>query len=486
MEDRTEQILNLLEDINKIPRKSENKGPITSYFKKWAKINGFNYREDHVQNLIIEIPPTAGYESAPKIVLQGHTDMVCEKTPESDHDFSKDPIIHVRKGDWLSADGTSLGADNGIGLAMAMEVAVNKDIKHPALELLFTTDEEVGLWGADEIKPGFIKSKIMINLDSEDLGVFTLGCAGAVISHVDYDLKYEKTPSSYIGLTLKIGGFRGGHSGSDIHRNRGNASDELIRGLEGLFKEIPFHLVSINGGSAMNAISRAAEVIIACEEKKLPAIEKWWESFSEIIMSENKTVEEHTILSTGRTEFSGEALSTDDTIGLLSKLRLVPHGIQFMNAALPDQVETSLNFGIIKSTEKGVRITTMQRGSVKSRLVEITDRIETFAKITGGVYSLETFMDPWQPDWDSFLVIRSLALWKKLYGETAEMDVTHGALECGVIGNLCNIREMISFGPDIEDPHSPDERLRISSVGKTFNFLVELLAGFKEGVPYCE
>jgi len=479
MTEKTEQILELFEDINKIPRKSGNRGPITEYFRNWADKQGFSYREDHVQNLIIEVPGTEGYEDSPLVVLQGHTDMVCEKIPESDHNFSKDPIIHVREGDWLSAEGTSLGADNGIALAMSMLCASDSSIAHPPLELLFTTDEEVGLWGADEIKPGFVKGQILLNLDSEELGVFTLGCAGAVISHIDFSLGKEDPPSGTETLVLQIGGFRGGHSGGDIHKNRGNASSELIRGLEGLFKEIPFQIGEIKGGSAMNAISRAAEASITAPADKIGEIERWWNRFGTTLISENKTVEKNTSVNSQSSELTSSVFSIEDTKDLLLKLRQVPHGVVYMNAELPEQVETSLNFGVIETTDKGIRITTMQRGSVKSRLHEITDRIESLAELYGAEYTLETFMDPWQPDWNSKLVQKSVDLWKKLYNEDAELEVCHGALECGVIGNLSGGMDMVSFGPDIIDPHSPDEKLKISSVGKSFNFLVELLASLK-------
>ena len=479
MKEYTEQILDLLEEINTVPRKSENRGPITSYFKNWADKHGFPYREDHVQNLIIEVPASKGFENSPLITLQGHTDMVCEKTPESNHNFAKDPIVHVREGDWLSAKDTSLGADNGIGLAMAMLAAVDSQIKHPPMELLFTTDEEVGLWGADEIKPGFVKGQIMLNLDSEELGIFTVGCAGAVICHLDFDISRISCPVDSKALKLKIGGFRGGHSGGDIHRNRGNASSILVRGLESLSKEISFLIGPMNGGSAMNAISRAAEAIIVVKSEDISTIENWWKSFGDKIVSENTTVEENAFVSSEICELPSHVFNNTDSSDILSKLRLVPHGVVHMNAELPEQVETSLNFGVIKSTEAGIRITTMQRGSVKSRLHEITDRIETLSSVLGAKYTLETFMDPWQPDWKSPLIEKSKKLWKKLFDEDAELDVTHGALECGVIGNLSGGMDMISFGPDIVDPHSPDERLKISSVGKSFDFLIELLASFK-------
>jgi dipeptidase D len=478
MKNYTEQILDLLEEINTIPRKSGNRKPITDYFKKWSHSHGFSYKEDHVQNLLITVPASKGFENSPLVVIQGHTDMVCEKTTESDHDFTKDPIIHVREGDWLKAKDTSLGADNGIGLAMAMVAATDPGISHPELELLFTTDEEVGLWGADEIKPGFIQGKILINLDSEDLGIFTLGCAGAVISHIEFALSRENCPEHLTALTLNIGGFRGGHSGGDIQKNRGNATAELIRGLELLQKEIPFQIASLKGGSAMNAISRSAGALITIEKAYYEKVCSFWKTFGETIASENAKEEPNAFAGIEKTNLPERVFTLTATKEILSRLRLVPHGVQHMNAELPGQVETSLNFGVIDTVEAGVRITTMQRGSVKSRLHEITDRIETLASVLGGVYTLETFMDPWQPDWNSALVKKSRDLWKTLYGEDVELDVTHGALECGVIGNLSGGMDMISFGPDILDPHSPDERLRISSVGKTFDFLINLLASF--------
>lgn len=479
MKNYTEQILDILEDINKVPRKSGNREPITDYFKNWADTNGFTYEEDHVQNLIIAVPASKGYEEAPIVVLQGHTDMVCEKIPESNHDFATDPILHIIEGDWLSAKDTSLGADNGIGLAIAMKVATDPEIMHPPLELLFTTDEEIGLWGADEIKPGFIQGKILVNIDSEELGVFTLGCAGAVINHLDFKLKSEPVSDDSCALLLKIGGFRGGHSGGDIHKNRGNASAEIIRGLEFLHKKTPFLIASLKGGSAMNAISRAAEAVIVTAKSNVDGIEASWKAFGSLVTEENSREEGNAFVSCHCTDLPETSFSLKSTKDIIQKLRIIPHGVIHMNAELPEQVETSLNFGVIKTTDKGIAITIMQRGSVKSRLHEITDRIETLAAVLGASYTLETFMDPWQPVWDSPLVKKSKEIWKKLYGEEALLEVTHGALECGVIGNLNEGMDMISFGPDIEDPHSPDERLRISSVGKSFDFLVQLLRSYK-------
>ena len=475
----TQQLLDQLEDINRIPRQSGNRGPVTEYFKKWASIHGFSYREDHVQNLVIEVPGTAGYEDAPIVVIQGHTDMVCEKTPESTHDFSKDSIEHVIEGDWLTARDTSLGADNGIGLAMAMIAATSDEISHPPLELLFTTDEEVGLWGADEIKPGFFKGKILFNLDSEEPGIFTVGCAGSVVTHIDYDLARSSCSDDSVALELKVGGFRGGHSGGDIHKHRGNATAELIRGLELTAREIPLRISALRGGSAMNAISRSAEALLVIPRENLDRLKEIWTGFGKMIAEENSVVEKQAFAEALDASLPDDAFSEEGSLDLIQKLRLVPHGVVHMNAELPDQLETSLNFGVLLTTEKGVRITTMQRSAVKSRLHEITDRIETFARVSGGEYTLEIFSDPWEPDWKSPLVAQSCVLWEKLFGEKPELEVTHGGLECGVIGNIVGGMDMISFGPHIEDPHSPDEKLRISSLEPVFTFLVKLLEEMK-------
>ncbi len=479
MTDKTEKILDLLEDINKIPRKSGDRTGIHNYFKTWAVDNDFEYKVDEALNLLIKIPATSGFENGPVIVLQGHMDMVCEKTPESNHDFSKDPITHLRDGDWLSAKDTSLGADNGIGLAMAMVVATDSGIGHPQLELLFTTDEEVGLWGADEIKPGFVTGKVMLNIDSEEQGIFTVGCAGAAISHMDFKLEKESVPGDSQALSLSIGGFKGGHSGCDISKNRGNTTAELVRGLSGLFREIPFKLTRIEAGSAMNAISRSSRAVIVIDKDKIESVERWWKLFSDIILSENETVEKNGFLKCEKVVKPEECIGSGKTIELLDSLRAIPHGVQFMDAELPEQVETSLNFGVISMTSTGLRATTMQRSSVKSRMRDLTDRIETIAKVVGAEYTLEAYTDPWQPEWSSPLIDKCSDLWKKTTGENSKLEVTHGALECGVIGNLSGGMDMISFGPDIEDPHSPDERLKISSVGRVFDFLSQLLTSYK-------
>ncbi|MDX9801522.1 MAG: beta-Ala-His dipeptidase [Spirochaetia bacterium] len=480
MNNKTEKILKLLDDINKVPRKSENMVPIHNYFRKWADDNNFSYKADDALNLAISVPASDGFEKSPVIILQGHMDMVCEKIPESNHDFSRDPVVSFREGDWLKAKETSLGADNAIALAMAMVIASDPEIKHPPLELLFTTDEEIGMGGAERIKPEFLKGKILINLDSEETGVFTAGCAGSSRTCLDFKLKRESVPAGSSASLLKIGGFKGGHSAGDAAKSRANGCFELIRGLSGLGKVIPFTLTSIDGGSAMNAIPRSAEALIVFDAADGAKVKKWWKDFSDIVIKENSVVEKNAFLSCEEKALPADTMTLSSTGKVINSLRIMPNGIKNMDAALPDQIETSLNFAMIKMITDGVRVTSMQRSSVKSRLIELTERIEDLASLTGAEYKLEVFTDPWQPDWESPLLKRSTELWKKIHGEEPKVEITHGGLECGVIGNICGGMDTLSFGPDIENPHSPDERLKISSVAKVFDFLVELLLSYRQ------
>ena len=477
MNDKTDKILTLLEDINKIPRGSGNREPIHNYFKVWAEKNNFSYKTDDAFNIIISVLPTSGFEKSPVIVLQGHMDMVCEKTIESNHDFSKDPINHIVEKGWLKAKDTTLGADNGIALAMAMVTATDPEIEHPPLELLFTTDEEIGLRGANEIKPGFVKGKILLNIDSEETGIFITGCAGSSRTHIDYSPEMETVPLNYESFIIKIGGLKGGHSALDISKSRGNACELLVRGLEGLTGELPCSISSIKGGSAMNAIARTAEAVITAEKGSKDTIKSYWNKYSRIIKSEYSYTEKNIYLECDETENSQNMIK--DTSGFIKNLRIIPHGIQHMDPGLCTQIETSINFAVIKMHDSSIRITTMQRSSVKTRLDELTERIKTLASVTGGKYSLDIYSVPWQPDLKSNLLKRSFKTWKTLYNEDPRIEVTHGGLECGVIGNVSGGMETISFGPDIENPHSPDERLNISSVGKVFIFLTELLKSYK-------
>ena len=476
MTDMTDKIIKRLEDINRIPRGSGNMEGIHKYFIEWSDKNGFKYKTDKALNILIKVPASEGYEKSPVVILQGHMDMVCEKTPDSNHDFFKDPVKHIIDGDWLKADNTTLGADNGIALAMAMTAALEDEIVHPPLELLFTTDEEIGLKGASDLESGFADGKILLNIDSEETGIFTTGCAGSSRTFIEIPAEKTAVPDNHAAFKLETGGLLGGHSAMDINKSRANANALLIRGLSELSEKADISLSYISGGTAMNAIARACEAVITADKDNTDKVMKVWSEFSDNITSENIFTEKN--IFTKITEKEIPDYIFKDSCSLVNKLRSIPHGIVNMNPHLPDQLETSLNFGIIDTTVSGIKITTMQRSSLKTRLEDLTAKIKSLSDVFKGDFSIDIFTDPWEPDMNSMLLKRCLDLWEKLYTEKPEIEITHGGLECGVIKNKSSEMDTISFGPDIENPHSPAERLYIPSVGKVFNFLSELLKSF--------
>ena len=477
MKDKTDKIIKTLEDINKIPRGSGNMKGIHNYFINWAVKNNFEYKTNSALNILIKIPPTAGYEKSPVIILQGHMDMVCEKTPDSNHDFMKDPVRHIIDGEWLKADRTTLGADNGIALSIAMTAALDNETEHPPLELLFTTDEEIGLKGASRIEKGFAEGKILLNIDSEETGIFTAGCAGSSRTFIDIPAERKPVPHNLSAIKLKIGGLLGGHSAMDINKSRGNAAEIIVRGLSELNEKADFDISFISSGSAMNAIARDAEALITADSSDVTFIKKQWEKYAETVIAEYSYTEKKMYVSYENAAVPESVFK--DSAGLIRKLRIIPHGVVSMNPVYPDQLETSLNFGIIRTTDSGIKITTMQRSSVKSRLEDLTAKIKALADVIGGDFSIDIFLAPWEPDIESSLLHRCTDLWEKLYSEKPGIEITHGGLECGVIGNTEGDIDTVSFGPDIENPHSPEERLYIPSVGRIFNFTAELLKSYK-------
>ncbi len=478
MTEKTDIIIDKLESISRIPRGSGNMEKIHSYFISWAEENSFEYKTDEALNIVIKVPATEGFENSPTVILQGHMDMVCEKTPDSGHDFSKDPVRHITDGDWLRADRTTLGADNGIALAMAMTAALDPETEHPPLELLFTTDEEVGLKGASRIRPGFTEGKILLNIDSEETGIFTVGCAGSSRTFIDLPARIRKCPSGMSALSLKVGGLLGGHSAMDINKSRGNAVELIARGLSELREEADFLLSSVSGGSAMNAIARSAEAVIVFDPSLSGKIRDFWNRFSDTVTSEYSCTEKDMSVISEETDLPETVFEESGKI--INSLAVIPHGVVSMDPVYPDQLETSLNFGIVASSASGIKITTMQRSSVKSRLKAVTAKIKTLSEVLGGNFSIDIFTDPWEADTDSILLKKCTALWKKLYSEEPEIEITHGGIECGVIKNISGDMDVISFGPDIEDAHSPGEKLYLPSVGKVYNFLSELLRSYKQ------
>jgi dipeptidase D len=479
---KTNEILKWFEQITKIPRCSKHEDQIGAWLMNWAKEHNFNTKKDQVGSLAIKVPASPGYEKAPVTVLQGHMDMVCEKTPDSDHDFTKDPIKLVYEGDWLKADKTTLGADNGIAIAMAMTVAISKDIAHPPLELLFTVDEETGLTGANALQPGFIEGKILINLDSEDEGVFTVGCAGGMNTTSIVPVKFENVPSNYKQHKVTTTGMKGGHSGVNIKEERANAIKVLARVLDVVKKDTDMRVADIQGGRAHNAIPRDSESIIFFPKDDWEKVNKAVAAMENVLKSEFKNTDPD--LKVNIAENSGgnykKVMTANDTQKLIDFLFAMPHGVEAMATDIKGLVETSNNLANIKIENEAVKVLTSQRSSIVSRLQAHTSRIEAVARLAGGEGKSGDGYPPWPPKMNSPLLAKSKKLYQTMFGKEPVVEVIHAGLECGIIGEKNPGMDMISIGPDLKNPHSPDEKIKISAIGKVWDFLVELLKELKD------
>ena len=474
---KTNDILKWFEEITKIPRCSKHEEKIVNWLMDWAKENNFEAKMDRIKNIVIKVPASPGYENRPLTVIQGHMDMVCEKTPDSDHDFSKDPIKLIYDGEWLTADKTTLGADNGIAIAMAMALAVDKDIEHPPLELLFTVDEETGLTGANALEPGFIEGKILINVDSEDEGVFTVGCAGGINTYSNLPLEFEDIPAGYKPYKINAGGMKGGHSGIDIAMEKANAIKLLGRTLHQINQEVDLRIANIKGGSAHNAIPRDAETVVFFPEDELDNVNKIIAKAGNTFSEEFKNTDPDLALTIEENSTANydKVTTAADTNKVIDFIYAMPHGVDVMSTDIKDLVETSNNFANIKIENNALEVLTSQRSSVVSRLNAITNRIEAVTRLAGGEAKSGDGYPPWPPNMDSPLLDICVKLYEKMYNKKPVVEIIHAGLECGIIGDKNPGMDMISLGPDLRYPHSPDEKIHIGAIGKVWDFIVELL-----------
>ena len=477
---RTESILHYFEGINRIPRQSGNRGPISRYLTDWGHSRRFRVLRDDWDNLLIQVPASSGYEDAPVVILQGHMDMVCEKIPESDHDFAKDPITCLEEGDWMRGEGTSLGADNGIAIALAMDLVSDPAVEHPPLELLFTADEEIGLVGANNLEEGFLKGRILINLDSEDEGIFTIGCAGGADSRLTLPLSMESVPAGYSTFKLTIGGLLGGHSGMDINLNRGNALKMAGRIMEDLVQQFDLKLVSLSGGSgASNALCRDAEAVFVLPGGDVSSCEKAVESWEALLTKDVHATEPDLKITLSATEEPENCLTGESRDRLLRMVRLIPHGVAKLSSEIEGLVETSSNLAWMAVEGETARILTSQRSSVMSELEDMNLRMADLAALAGGTCETNKKYPSWAPDMDSLLLKRSTVLYKELTGKEPLIEAIHAGLECGIIGDKFPGMDMISIGPTIKHPHTPEERLYLPSLEPFREFLAALLKSFQ-------
>ena len=458
--------------LTKIPRCSKNESAAGEYVLAEAKRLHLVTNKDDAGNIVVRVPATPGHENAPIVVLQGHLDMVCEKNSNTPFDFDKDPIQTKIAGDWVTACGTTLGADNGIGVAAGLAIAEDEACIHGPLELLMTTDEETGLNGAISLKSDFIQGRIMINLDSEEEGAFSIGCAGGGDVEMTLPIKRQNGTQGQI-LNITFSGLRGGHSGIDIHTGRGNATQLLARMLSNV--KIPFELISLEGGNKHNAIPREAFAAVIVEPGNVEDFKKAMQKQADDIAFEYKAVEKEMALSIVPGDSRMPPMDRASSDKFLAFLYALPHGVLAMSQEIPGLVETSNNLAIVRTLADTATVYTSTRSSIMSALDAVCNRIKAVAKLAGAEAQDKGGYPSWTPNLDSPVLKIMKTVYQKLSGKEAKVYAIHAGLECGIIGEKYPGMDMISFGPDLKNPHSPDEKVHIESVQRFYNLLVNTL-----------
>lgn len=475
----TEAVLKWFREISDIPRESKKEEKIRAWLLDWAKARSFEAKTDKAGNVVVKVPATPGYENAPICVLQGHLDMVCEKTPDSPHNFDTDPIEFVFDGDWLKANKTTLGADNGIAIAMALAMVEDKNVERPALELLFTVDEETGLTGANALGNDFIDGKILLNIDSEDEGVFTIGCAGGIDTKFSFPVSLEDAPGAKEAKLLKVGGLKGGHSGVDIDQQRGNAIKVLARALDLLSDKFVVLIADVKGGSAHNAIPRDAEAVVLVEAGKFSDLKAALAGYEALVKAEYELNDPGVFVVFEDAVKPAKALSAEGSKYVTDVLLGIPHGIAAYSTGIPGLVETSNNMATVQIEDGKLKVLSSQRSSVVSRLTALTRRLHSFARLCGGTAVNGEGYPPWEANWNSALLEKCKVVYKAKFKKEPVVEIIHAGLECGIIGAKYEGMDMISIGPSIRNPHSPDECLKVSDIDKIWAFLTELFKSFK-------
>jgi len=461
--------------ICNIPHPSKKEALLTSYLLTFAKERNLVSALDEVGNVLIRKPAFVGYEHLIPVVLQSHIDMVCEKKFSTKHNFDTDPIIPFVDGDWVKAKGTTLGADDGIGIAVQLAILDSRNIPHGPIECLFTIDEETGLTGAFGLKQGFLEGKILLNLDSEDEGQIFIGCAGGrdTIAHLPYQT--ETVYKNITALKVKVGGLKGGHSGDDINKGLGNAVKILNRVLWQLSRQFPIQLSDFNAGNLRNAIAREGWAIITLQNDFSLELHNFIDAFQSMIKNEFHVTDPGVFVTVENAETPLVAIRNSDFLNLINVLYACPHGVITMSPEIDNFVETSTNLASVRLYPEYLEITTSQRSSVESAKQNIVDMVESAFLLAGASVSHSDGYPGWTPNPASRVLNIAVKVYNELFNSNPEVLAIHAGLECGLIGDTYPEMDMISFGPTIKGAHSPDERLHIPSVSKFWVFTLELL-----------
>lgn len=464
------------DEITRIPRPTHHLEKMREFLVDWATRHGIPVRTDEVGNVVMSKAATPGHEDAPVVILQGHQDMVAEKRGDKEHDFLTDPISAYVDGDWVKADGTTLGADNGLGCAAGMAVLLDDSLVHGPVECLFTVDEEQGLVGANGLQPGFVTGSVLLNLDSEEHGSLVIGCAGGKVTQCTVPVEKVGAPEVYEYYKVHLNHFKGGHSGMEINLGRGNANQQLCRFLWENWRRYSLELACIDGGGLANAIPRECWAIVGVPSGMCAPFEKEVENFSEMLHAEFLLAEgDGFTFTASRADAPSEVLERVAAHNIVSAVFSCPNGVQGMSNAVEGLVETSCNLASVKMQEGKVVVTVHQRSSVDSRRDEIADRVRALFEMIGAEVRFDDAYVGWAPNPASKVLEVAVESYESLFGEKPKVEALHAGLECGLFLAKMPGLDMISFGPTLKDIHSPNEKANIPAVAEFWKFLTDIL-----------
>lgn len=475
-------IWNYFHQITQIPRPSKKEERVLAYLLDFARQHNLEAKQDKAGNILITKPATPGKENVPTVILQSHVDMVCEKNSDVTHDFDNDPIETIIDGDWIKAKGTTLGADNGIGVAAQLALLAADDISHGKIETLFTVDEETGLTGANMLDKDLLTGSILINLDTEEEGEIYIGCSGGKGTKAYFKYKEKDVPKNYFWFKVQVKGLRGGHSGSDIDKKLANANKILTRFLHSITrKKYGMLLSEIGGGNLHNAIPREAYALLGVKEKYKEDIRVKINTFLAQVQDEYKHTDPGLNIQLESTQIPSKVINKKTTRKLISALYACPHGVIGMSHEIPGLVETSTNLAAVKMIDNQlIEVGTSQRSSVESQKDYVVNMVSSVFELAGAKITHNDGYPGWQPNPDSDILKHAQKEYEALFGKSPKVKAIHAGLECGLFLEKYPHLDMISIGPDMTDVHSPDEQMKISSVPKFWDFLVKILENMPE------
>ncbi|USD40527.1 aminoacyl-histidine dipeptidase [Vibrio sp. SCSIO 43135] len=465
--------------ICSIPHPSKHEEALAQYIVSWATEQGLEVRRDPTGNVFIKKPATAGMENKKGVVLQAHIDMVPQKNEDTDHDFTTDPIQPYIDGEWVTAKGTTLGADNGMGMASCLAVLASNEIKHGPLEVLLTVDEEAGMTGAFGLEAGWLEGEILLNTDSEQEGEVYMGCAGGIDGSMTFDIAREALPSGYVTRQLTLKGLKGGHSGCDIHTGRGNANKLVARFLAGHAQELDLRLVEFRGGSLRNAIPREAFVTVAVPAENEAKLAELFSYYTDLLKEELGKVETSIVSFNEAIESASEVIAVADQQRFIAALNVCPNGVIRMSDEIEGVVETSLNVGVITTDASKITVLCLVRSLIDSGRSQVEGMLTSVAELAGAQIEFSGAYPGWKPDADSEIMAIFRDMYEGIYGHKPNIMVIHAGLECGLFKKPYPNMDMVSFGPTIKFPHSPDEKVKIDTVALYWEQMVALL----EAIP---